>query len=357
MTHDIIVVGNGITAMAAALAFRHKKIALITDKNYHPPPTTRYFALNKKSVDFLGEKQVDVPKNTVNSFQLNAPHKKMTLTQRAMCHIVAEDKLTLGLKKRIAQTAIDVIVSDTTTWQGTDADAIKLTVNQKQPQTLDAKLLVVAEGAKSSLGRQLKVTAHRQAYFQHALVARLSIPSLPDDTAIQWFSANETIALLPIGAGDFCIVWSAKHNDRDGDKTDLADKIKQRLKEQLQTDEIKIAPDSMAFFPLYSQQRALPTTARTAFVGDALQVVHPLAGQGLNLGIANCYLLAKCVQNRADVGGRPGLSAYARHANNKGEMIEWFNRCLAKSGWFSDIALTVGSNFWLKKLSVLVANR
>lgn len=346
---DVAIVGTGAVAMTAALAFKNRNVLLITKK---PSPTIkkqRYFALNKNSINFLQTLDVNPHKFSVNAFHLFSSKHELLLPQKQICSIVAESDLLLSLNQSITQQSLQLHESHSVDWQETTDDAVVLKLDNN---CLKAKLLIIADGAVSSLCHQLKCYSIRQNYSQEALVATLTAPALDESTAFQWFNKNKTIAFLPLGEHKYALIWSAKHTKPQYTIQELLHILQQKT----QCTITAIDHDSIASFPLSAQKRALSSLARTALIGDTLRTIHPLAGQGLNLGINNCQFLEKCTKNRLDVGSNQALAAYARGANDRGKILQWMTHYLYKSECFSNTALSLGNNKLVKNLAVAFAN-
>ncbi len=345
---DVAIVGTGAVALTAALSFKEKRVVLIDSQPQKSHKIQRFFALNKNSLDFLQTIGVFPTVFPVNAFHLFSPKHDLLLEHNPLCSIVSEGHLLAKLQNTFQKEALVKLDCQHVDWQETNHTNVLLKVDNDY---LSAKLLIVADGALSSLAEQLKVFSDRTSYNQQALVATLTAPALNESTAYQWFAKKETIAFLPLGHHQYTLIWSANHPLTHPTAKHLC----QLLKEKTHC-ELEIDPDSITLFPLYSQQRSLPAITRTAFVGDALRVVHPLAGQGLNLGINNCRHLALCTKNRLDIGSAKALCAYARAANDKGKLIEWITSSLYQSDRFCDRALMMGKNQWLNQFAIHFAN-
>lgn len=185
-------------------------------------------------------------------------------------------------------------------------------------QTICAKLLIGADGANSWVRTQVNIPVYTHDYQHSALVATIETEYPHANIAMQRFMPDGPLAFLPLDAPHLCsIVWSS-----------APDKIQQLM--QLQAAEFTSYLSSefafklgglklhgtRASFPLrmlHATQYVLP---HVALLGDAAHVVHPLAGQGLNLGILDAAVLAKVLlvarQNDLDLGSMPVLRKYER---------------------------------------------
>src|SRR5437588_97900 len=203
---------------------------------------------------------------------------------------------------------------------------------------LAARLLVGADGAQSAVREHTGLTVETSGYLQTAIVATVATARHHQETAWQRFMRDGTLAFLPLADGTSSIVWSAD------------DELAARLvaaSEGAFTAELDRASDlalgatrllgARASFPLRRLEAQHYVVQRVALVGDAAHVVHPLAGQGVNLGLADAAALAQLVRAasaaREDPGARGVLRAYERWRRSEVALmstaIDAFDRWLA----------------------------
>lgn len=166
-----------------------------------------------------------------------------------------------------------------------------------EDQTLEAKLIVAADGANSWVREQLQIPIHSWDYEQHAIVASVVTEKVHEKVARQRFMPKGPLAFLPLlDSNTSSIVWSTEVGhakqlmslDTAEFKSALADAFDYQLGE--------ICSISQRFsFPLRMRHAKQYTAHRVALVGDAAHTIHPLAGQGANLGIADVSALADCL--------------------------------------------------------------
>lgn len=182
--------------------------------------------------------------------------------------------------------------------------------------TLRAKLVVGADGAQSWVREQagIKVIAHD--YAQSAVVANFSCGLPHRGTAFQWFRADGVLALLPLPGDRVSMVWSTEDTHARTllalDANALAQSVREAsggMVGELGT----ITP--AAAFPLRLQRVEAFVKPRLALVGDAAHNVHPLAGQGVNLGFRDARELVAVLCDRGvqhDCGDYTLLRRYER---------------------------------------------
>ncbi|MCJ1306406.1 putative ubiquinone biosynthesis monooxygenase [Agyrium rufum] len=236
------------------------------------------------------------------------------------------------------------------------------------PTALAARLLIGADGPFSPVRAFASIPSHGWDYNRVGLVATVKLsPTLaspPHTTAYQRFLPAGPIALLPLPEPYATLVWSttpshAQHlsslSIRDlaasidaayrlstvdnayfatlasgGQTEELAWREKHTF---FQEDEvpppiIDIQPGSIASFPLRMRHADTYHADRVALIGDAAHTIHPLAGQGLNMGLADAECLARCIARVASVGGDIGATGFGagfslgigRKGNVTGEM-------------------------------------
>ena len=171
------------------------------------------------------------------------------------------------------------------------------------PSPVPAALTVWAEGKSSAAGDELGVHVQRHAYGHTAVAARLTCERPHAHTAWQWFRSPDVLALLPLDRPEagrsFAMVWSQPQAQAQAAVALDDGAFEQRLNEVAAptVGALRLAGPRVGW-PL-SLVRAEPLCgAGWVLVGDAAHVVHPLAGQGLNLGLADVRSLASVIARR-----------------------------------------------------------
>jgi 2-polyprenylphenol 6-hydroxylase len=169
-----------------------------------------------------------------------------------------------------------------------------------------AKLIVGADGAQSFVRRAAGIDAAERDYEQAALVANFRCAKPHGNVAYQWFQAGPVLALLPLPRQQVSLVWSLPTTEAQRlsalAPAALADAVSQASHGVLGP--LAIA-SPVRSFPLRRLAARKWVAPRIALVGDAAHVIHPLAGQGLNLGLQDARVLAETIANR-EPGRDPG---------------------------------------------------
>ncbi|HTL25578.1 MAG TPA: UbiH/UbiF family hydroxylase, partial [Burkholderiales bacterium] len=197
-----------------------------------------------------------------------------------------------------------------------EASAGGASVALRDGRNVDARLVVGADGARSFLRMRAGIESREHMYGQSGVVANFACERPHRNVALQWFQGGPVLALLPLFGEHVSMVWSttdadaARLLDLPGDE--LAREVAHASRHAL--GELKLVSPARSF-PLRSLIASRSVGQRVALVGDAAHVVHPLAGQGANLGFQDARVLAQVLRSREpfrDVGELRLLRRYER---------------------------------------------
>ena len=183
--------------------------------------------------------------------------------------------------------------------------------------SLRARLAVAADGARSKLSRLADIATIGWDYDQTGIVATIAHERDHEGRAEQHFLPAGPFAILPLPGRRSSIVWNERRADARAllalDPQDLTRELEYRF--TLRLGEISLASRAEAF-PFRFQFSRRFVGERLALIGDAAHVVHPVAGQGLNLGLRDVAALAETIVGEMRLGLDPGapapLAAYER---------------------------------------------
>lgn len=191
---------------------------------------------------------------------------------------------------------------------------------------IDAELLVGADGAQSGLRLALGIDFQSSSYGQTGLVFEADCSEPGGDTAWQRFSGGGALALLPMGESRFSIVWSLPDEQAERLRRLKPKGLKAALNDASASVAGELTPATpIASFPLRRGQAARVCGERYALVGEAARTVHPLAGQGLNLGLGDAAALAGVCRRQGDalIGDARVLSRFARERSRYGQEMSF----------------------------------
>ncbi|WP_431481798.1 2-octaprenyl-3-methyl-6-methoxy-1,4-benzoquinol hydroxylase [Pseudomonas thivervalensis] len=188
-------------------------------------------------------------------------------------------------------------------------------------RTLRAPLVIAADGANSAVRRLTGVATREWDYLHHAIVTSVRSARPHRMTAWQRFTDNGPLAFLPLerdGQHDWCsIVWSTTPDEAQRlmalDDIEFRNVLERAFEGQLGT---VLSADPRLCVPLRQRHAKRYVTEGLALIGDAAHTIHPLAGQGVNLGFLDAAVLAEVLLQAAGRGERLAdvkvLSRYER---------------------------------------------
>lgn len=322
---DLIVLGGGLVGASLALAMSRqgRSVALIEGQPHDESATpagwdARIYAISPQNIDFLdalGAWPDEARIGTVASMDVRGDRGGRLRFSAAeigapRLAAIAENRWMLAaLWRGIRASTIEVF--EGVRAERLETDVRTATLSLADGRRLEADLLVGADGANSWVRAQTGLTASVKPYGQSGVVANFACEKPHGDCARQWFFGDSVLAWLPLPGNRLSIVWSTFDPDR---LTSLSDADLART--------VAAAGD----FELGAFQTLTPATAfplrlirpdaivarRVALAGDAAHTVHPLAGQGVNLGFQDAAALAKQLAGVDDIGAWAPLRHYAR---------------------------------------------
>ncbi len=189
-----------------------------------------------------------------------------------------------------------------------------------------ARLVVGADGARSAVRALAGFDERIEDYAQLGLIARVRPERAHQFTAWQRFLGHGTLALLPLASGECSIVWSLPRADAERLLAAPAEQFEHELTAASQSilGRLELASERLAP-PLRRLLAPRYAIERCVLVGDAAHVVHPLAGQGVNLGLLDAAALAETLARARDEGEDLGalrvLRRYERWRKGQNEVM------------------------------------
>jgi ubiquinone biosynthesis UbiH/UbiF/VisC/COQ6 family hydroxylase len=336
---DVCIIGGGAIGKAAALTLSRAgaQIRLVTSATSANKPASsenwdqRVYALNHVARGLLSSMKVwealdstriaAVDAIAVHGDGPSAGHigfDAYAARTNSLAWIVEDQNLNQALDNAIKFANGLQIIQSTAVQLHTDQDYASVKLHDGS--SIDASLIVGADGAQSWVRSQADIGIDYRSYNQRAIVANFSCENSHHGVASQWFLGEQGIvALLPLTGTRVSLVWSAPEK--------LAYTILQEPPEQLCDRLAQLPGQTLGAFtmlppttpqtiPLRFIRAGAMVANRVALIGDAGHVVHPLAGQGMNLGFGDIEGLLAAIAKRdraSDYGDARTLARYARH--------------------------------------------
>jgi 2-octaprenylphenol hydroxylase len=339
-TFHVAVVGGGLVGKTAALALTQAglRVALLAQpaapRNGDAVFDARIYALSASSQALLERLRVW---QALDHNRLS-PVYDMRVYGDAFAELhfsafqASVPQLAWIVESSLIEHALDAALrfQPNLTWidtraQGLDVKPDGATLVLANGSVIEADLVVGADGAHSWVRAQIHSKLERRDYRQMGVVANFKAAKPHGETAYQWFRDGEIIALLPLsplgawdGApdGHVSLVWSARTEHANEllalDPEQLAAAVEKATQGQLGALECVTPAQG---FPLALQTVDRLIAPRVALVGDAAHLIHPLAGQGMNLGLRDVAALADTIAQKEpfrDLGDTVLLRRYER---------------------------------------------
>lgn len=376
--YDCVVIGGGLVGSATAnrLLTLGLNTALV-DTNVVKGPgqsdSALVSALNHHSEQFLQSLNAwpdtacdwATPYQTMEVYD-NAGGGKMSfdhgqINADHLGHIVNNQTLKYNLRQLFYQAGGHLLAPDKALGlAGKDND---WELSLQQHGTVSTSLIVAADGARSWVRRQVNIDCSGHAYGQTAFVATLNTEKSHGYTARQWFHPSGILAFLPLAnEHQVAIVWSLNDDNARRIEKYSDSHFCQRLQSisALKLGELELASERNQF-KLVMNHAERYVKEGVALVGDAAHSIHPLAGQGVNLGLKDVQALTATIEQaiakKRRIGALDTLRRYER--SRKGDVwstimiMEAFkrgfvndNRCLA---WLRSQGLRLTDNCDLLK--------
>ncbi len=327
MIYDTLIIGGGLVGAAATVALKqqNRQVALI---EIRPPQTdpellqagwdARIYAIspaNKTLLQSLDSWPSESRIQAVSRMDVRGDHGGRIEFEAAALHApqltsIAENRWLLAALWRQIQ-ALDIpVISQPATAVTTDIETA--TVTLQNGDSLHARLVIGADGANSWVRNQAGINTREDAYGHHGVVANFHCERDHGGTAYQWFKNGEVLAYLPLPDKKISIVWSTAEPDKLTrlPLQELADAVTRQGDGVLG----RLSPLSPAFaFNLILRRPHTTVAQRILLMGDAAHTIHPLAGQGVNLGFGDVLEFARISREAKDLGAHQLLKRYAQN--------------------------------------------
>lgn len=325
--HEILIIGGGLVGAAAAVALKRqgRDVALL---EIRPAETdlghletgwdARIFAISPanqallQSLDAWPSESRIQPVMTMDVRGDNGGRiefKAADIPAPRLTAIAENRWLLAGLWQQIRALDIPVITQKAVELE---TDIQTASVRLENGDTVQAKLIIGADGANSWVRTQAGIQVLENPYGHHGVVANFITEKDHHGTAFQWFKNGEVLAYLPLPDHKISVVWSTAEPEKFTalSPEDLAAAVTAQGEGVLG----KLSPLSPAFsFNLILRRPETTFAPRVLLIGDAAHTIHPLAGQGVNLGFGDVLELQKLSKGVADIGAYQFLKRFAQN--------------------------------------------
>lgn len=334
MDCEVVVVGAGLVGLAAAIALslQHKNVVLLSDKPasevlptldldswdervYALTPSTEAWFKDMGVWDFVNENRV----NAIDSMHIWGAETDLVLNAadanvNKLGLIIENQQLMAALWQKLKTLDVTVV---------TDARCTKIeqTTNEvilhlEPAKQINAKLIVAADGVHSWVRQQASINVDVKNYDQVAVVANFLTENPHFNEAKQWFNTHDILALLPLPNRHVSMVWSVSTEKAAQLLALTSDALCEQVQLQSQGVMGKLKQIGQTKSATLKQQTASQMIGeRVVLVGDAAHQVHPMAGQGVNLGFRDVMELAQLTTKlhaMHDIGERVFLRQFER---------------------------------------------
>ena len=376
LTYDILIVGGGMVGASLAIALQGQglKIGLVEAHPLGDPGQPGYddraLALSYGSQRIFQAIElwpaIQPHTNPIETIHISdRGHIGSTRLQAAQHQVPALGYVipaktlgTLLITRLMDCTDVNIIAPAEVTGLNHQADQVELHINREgQPQTLTATLLIAADGSNSYIRRTLKIPTTEQDYQQTAIVANITPGQPHANTAYQRFTDTGPVALLPLRAGHCTLIWTV-HTEQQAeimayDEATFIAAYQARFGYRLGHFQRVGKRHS---YPLTIKQAKQTIATRTAIIGNAAHTLHPIAGQGFNLGLGDVAALVEVICEAQHTGEDIG-SSDTLHRYQNWRLAEQQQVAQATDGLVRLFTNPLRSIQWARNLGMIAFNQ
>ncbi|MCC2524829.1 FAD-dependent 2-octaprenylphenol hydroxylase [Vibrio coralliilyticus] len=332
---DIAIVGGGMVGLALAAAFKETDLRIaviesrVPDSELADLPDVRVSALSRSSENILRNlgawngiiERRAAPYSAMEVWEQDSfariEFDAQKLAQPDLGHIVENRVIQLSLLEQVKkQSNVSLFMPAQCSSMAVGESEAWLTLDNGH--ALTAKLVVGADGANSWVRKQQDIPLTHWDYGHSAVVANIWTAETHDKVARQIFTPQGPLAFLPMGESNMSsIVWSTEPNRAESLVAMSDEEFNKSLTAEFDArlGLCEVVGQRFAF-PLKMRYARDFVVERVALVGDAAHTIHPLAGQGVNLGLLDAASLAQEVmtlwRKGEDIGTKRNLRSYER---------------------------------------------
>ncbi|EGU9030685.1 2-octaprenyl-6-methoxyphenyl hydroxylase [Vibrio parahaemolyticus] len=363
--YDVVIAGGAMAGATLALAIEHLsqgalRVAVVepfkAQSDQHPGFDSRSIALSYGTVNLLRHLELW---SAIEPF--STPIEHIHVSDRSHAGMTDITKHDVGVEAlgyvveladvgRVYQellthsAAIDLYCPDSA--KHITRTQENVTIELASGELLNAKLLVAADGAVSQCCQQIGLELSEHDFDQVAVIANIVTQEPHQGRAFERFTENGPVALLPMSDNRMSLVWCLRPDEAqivmELSESEFLERLQQDFGWRLGAMQ-KVG--LRASYPLLLRHRKQNISHRFAIVGNAAQTLHPIAGQGFNLGIRDVVTLAEeLVKQGEDVGRYQGLIRFSqRREADRNETI-WLTSSLVHVFSNDLLAMRIGRN-------------
>ncbi len=326
---DVVIIGGGMAGASCALGLKQSNkqlsIAVIeaneVSADYHPSFDDRSIALAQQSVQYL---------KSINAFDCQAPFaaaiEKVTVSDRghfgkthidcqeyghdALGYVVEVNPFGRSLHQQLTRTDVSLFCPDTVAKLEYQSNCANITLSSGEQ--LSAKLVVIADGAHSQSRKLANIEFNTRTYQQAAIIANIEVAGGHHHHAFERFTEHGPMALLPMSHNRYSLVWCMEPEQIEHTMALEDDAFLAALQKAFGYCGGSFSKVGMrASYPLVYGKAESLSSHRTVLIGNAGHAIHPIAGQGFNLGLRDVQLLCD-MANRSDLGDYAFTRCYSQ---------------------------------------------
>jgi len=332
---DVVIVGGGLIGQSLALALSNFKLEVgLVDLNFEKPLLSKSYdnrvsAIVPSTVNFLksigiwGNIHRKRPYQSTRVWDQNSNGKlNFSSKNDDLGFIIENNQIIHALHEaiecfsniKVINSEVKSIVDEKTHYQ----------INLDSSSGLNTDLLIGADGFNSSIRKFASISSKDRDYEQHAFVFNIETQEKLDNAIWQRFNSDSISAVLPLDDHIASIVWSVKNelkNELDVMNQELFLKSFSRSVEHA-FGKLKIV-SKINSFPLYEMKANEYVKPNLVLIGDAAHRIHPLAGQGANIGFMDIMELINVLEdsNFTNLGNIRSLKKYERRRKFENETM------------------------------------
>lgn len=355
---DVAIVGAGLVGLAAAVAFQQagfsvvlvdgRSSAEISSDTQSAVWDNRVYAISPKNAAWLlrlgvwpllNPKRIcemQVMEIFADGVQPPLALSASDVNESALGFIVEAKSLILALIQQVETLGISTLFGSSV--HDLTANANDTILHLDNQQTIACKLLLAADGSHSWVRQQLNMAMQQKSYDQTAIVANFAVEKAHAHIARQWFAQdsnghNSILAWLPLPDNQISIVWSVAN--------EYANQLL-ALNEDEFTKAVSMAGNAalgkiklvspVAAFPLALQKAHAFVQHSVVLVGDAAHQIHPMAGQGVNLGFRDVIDLLAVIEEKGQYQAINDASLLKRYT--RARKVDVMNMLLLTDGLY-----------------------